>query len=191
MVHLLHRLYGVDAPECASDRGVCSNWTGLASNNLTRGRRPSYATRSLVTRVGVATWLAAAKLGRPVLSRFVCYERTLDRWLNVPVTTCQLLQAYYIQTVDASARGSGRVVRRRRHNSKAQGLNKLWNFEARACIGPQKNLDFINKNVRLVIRTPFQKLRYYYCCISVLKIHSYFIAVLNASLTINLNGIFM
>ena len=77
--------------ECASDRGVCSNWTGLASNNLTRGRRPSYATRSLVTRVGVATWLAAAKLGRPVLSRFVCCERTLNCWLNVPVTTCQLL----------------------------------------------------------------------------------------------------
>jgi len=41
-----------------------------------------------------------------------------------------------------------------------QGLNKLWNFEARACIGLQKNLDFSNKNVRLVIRTPFQKLRY-------------------------------
>jgi len=30
-----------------------------------------------------------------------------------------------------------------------QGLKKLWNFEARACIGQQKNLDFINKNVRL------------------------------------------
>ena len=30
-----------------------------------------------------------------------------------------------------------------------QGLKKLWNFEARACIGLQKNLDFINKNVRL------------------------------------------
>jgi len=30
-----------------------------------------------------------------------------------------------------------------------QGLIKLWNFEARACIGLQKNLDFINKNVRL------------------------------------------
>ena len=30
-----------------------------------------------------------------------------------------------------------------------QGLKKLWNFEARACIGVQKNLDFINKNVRL------------------------------------------
>ena len=26
---------------------------------------------------------------------------------------------------------------------------KLWNFEARAYIGLQKNLDFINKNVRL------------------------------------------
>jgi len=41
-----------------------------------------------------------------------------------------------------------------------QGLKKLWNFEARACIGLQKNLDFINKNVTLVIRTPFQKLRF-------------------------------
>jgi len=30
-----------------------------------------------------------------------------------------------------------------------QGLKKLWNLEARACIGLQKNLDFINKNVRL------------------------------------------
>jgi len=26
---------------------------------------------------------------------------------------------------------------------------KLWNFEARAYIGLPKNLDFINKNVRL------------------------------------------
>ena len=51
-----------------------------------------------------------------------------------------------------------------------QGLKKLWNFEARACIGLQRNLDFINKNVRLVIRAPFQKLRYYFCCINVLKI---------------------
>ena len=25
-----------------------------------------------------------------------------------------------------------------------QGLKKLWNFEARACIGLQKNFDFIN-----------------------------------------------
>ena len=70
------------------------------------------------------------------------------------------------------------------------GPKKLWNFEARACIGLQKNLDFINKNVRLVILTPFQKLRYYFCCINVLKIHSCFIAILNASLTINLNWIF-
>jgi len=29
------------------------------------------------------------------------------------------------------------------------GLKNLRNFEARACIGLQKNLDFINKNVRL------------------------------------------
>jgi len=37
------------------------------------------------------------------------------------------------------------------HSSKhaAQGLKNLRNFEARACIGLQKNLDFINKNVRL------------------------------------------
>jgi len=55
----------------------------------------------------------------------------------------------------------------------------------------QKNLDFINKNVRLVIRTLFRKLRYYFCCLNVQKIHSCFIAILNASLTINLNGIFM
>ena len=68
------------------------------------------------------------------------------------------------------------------------GPKKLWNFEARACTGLQKNLDFINKNVRLVTRTPFQNLRYHFCCINVLKIHSCFIAILNASLTINLNG---
>ena len=49
------------------------------------------------------------------------------------------------------------------------GPKKLWNFEARACIGLQKNLDFINKNVRLVIQTAFQKLRYYFCCFNVLK----------------------
>ena len=71
------------------------------------------------------------------------------------------------------------------------GPKKLWNFEARARIGLQRNLDFINKNVRLVIRTPFQKLRYYFCCINGLKIHSCFTAILNASLTINLNGICM
>jgi len=34
-------------------------------------------------------------------------------------------------------------------NQSNQSLKKLWNFEARACIGLQKNLDFINKNVRL------------------------------------------
>jgi len=73
----------------------------------------------------------------------------------------------------------------------SHGLKKLLNFEARACIGLQKNLDFVNKNVTLVIRTPLQKLRYYFCCINVLKIHSCFTAILNASLTINLNGIFM
>ena len=39
------------------------------------------------------------------------------------------------------------------------GPKKLWNLEARACTGLQKNLDFINKNVKLVIRAPFQKLR--------------------------------
>jgi len=72
-----------------------------------------------------------------------------------------------------------------------QGLKKLWNFEARARIGLQRNLDFINKNVRLVIRTHFQKLKYYFCCINGLKIHSCFTAILNASLTINLNGICM
>ena len=47
----------------------------------------------------------------------------------------------------------------------------------------EKNLDFINKNVRLVIRTLFQKLKYYFCCLNVLKIHYCFIAILNASLT--------
>ena len=36
------------------------------------------------------------------------------------------------------------------------GPKKLWNFEARACIGLHKNLDFIIKNVRLVIRTPLR-----------------------------------
>jgi len=33
--------------------------------------------------------------------------------------------------------------------ARPQGLKNLRNFEARACIGVQKNLDFINKNVRL------------------------------------------
>jgi len=74
---------------------------------------------------------------------------------------------------------------------------------AQSNAGPKKTLKFRStcvyrptekskrKNVRLVIQTPFQKLRYYFCRINVLKIHSCFIAILNASLTINLNGIFM
>ena len=37
---------------------------------LTWNKSPSYMTRSLVTRVSVTTWLAAAKLGRLVLSEF-------------------------------------------------------------------------------------------------------------------------
>ena len=40
-------------------------------------------------------------------------------------------------------------TRTRRSTGYYSGPKKLWNFEARACIGQQKNLDFINKNVRL------------------------------------------
>jgi len=51
-----------------------------------------------------------------------------------------------------------------------QGLkNSEISKNVHVYIGLQENLDFINKNVRLVIRTPFQKLRYYFCCINVLK----------------------
>jgi len=37
----------------------------------------------------------------------------------------------------------------RRKGRLRSGPKKFWNFEARACIGLQKNLDFINKNLRL------------------------------------------
>jgi len=47
---------------------------GLQEPNRTATGRHSYTTRSLVTRVSVTTWLAAAKLGRLVLSQFVRCE---------------------------------------------------------------------------------------------------------------------
>jgi len=50
------------------------NWTDLQAATS----RPSYTTRSLVTRVSVTTWLAAAKLGRLVFSQFVRCEHS--RW---------------------------------------------------------------------------------------------------------------
>ena len=112
-----------------------------------------------------------------------------SRCIDGTLVTVQLLALIGDQRLRLPTRAArGRGSRFSRGN---QGLKILRNFEARACIGLQKNLDFINKNVRLVIRTPFPKLRYYFCCINVLKIHSCFIAILNASLTINLNGIFM
>jgi len=46
-----------------------TNWT---EPRWSATSRPSYTTRSLVTCVNVTTWLAAAKLGRLVLSQFVC-----------------------------------------------------------------------------------------------------------------------
>jgi len=51
-----------------------STWTEL---NWTATSRPSYTTRSLVTRVSVTTWLAAAKLGRLVLRQFVLCNRVV------------------------------------------------------------------------------------------------------------------
>jgi len=53
---------------------VCSkhmNWTELACNK---------STRWLVTRVSVTTWLAAAKLGRLVLSQFMRCDCEHSRW---------------------------------------------------------------------------------------------------------------
>ena len=67
----------------------------------------------------------------------------------------------------------GSRVHRIRRDS-IQGLKKLGYFEARACIRLQRNLDFSNNNVRLVIRTPFQKLRYYFCCINVLRLSNFY-----------------
>jgi len=52
---------------CMVLRFVRITWTEL---NCPATSRPSYMTRSLVTRVVVATWLTAAKLGRLVLSPF-------------------------------------------------------------------------------------------------------------------------
>jgi len=48
-------------------RSSCTNWNEL---NWPVTSQPSYTTRSLVTRVSVSTRLAAAKLGRLVLSQF-------------------------------------------------------------------------------------------------------------------------
>jgi len=46
--------------------------------NWTDPQKPSYMTSALVTHVSVTTtWLAAAKLGRLVLSQVVCGEQTL------------------------------------------------------------------------------------------------------------------
>jgi len=53
-------------------------------------------------------------------------------------TSCAVVDAMEARHAGASL---ARVVQAR--------PKKLWNFEARACIGLQKNLDFINKNVRL------------------------------------------
>ena len=59
--------------------------SGLDSNSWSKQRdqrdqtgRTSYTTRSLVTSADVRTWLAAAKLGRMVLSQFVRCEHS--RW---------------------------------------------------------------------------------------------------------------
>jgi len=71
-------------PPAHDSFGVIVKWTGemqsscllrlvhsiRAEPNRTATSRPSYTTRSLVTRVGVTTWLAAGKLGRPVLGQF-------------------------------------------------------------------------------------------------------------------------
>jgi len=45
--------------------------------------RPSYTTRSLVARVGVKTWLAAAKLGRSVLSEHIHWNTRIQNWSSV------------------------------------------------------------------------------------------------------------
>ena len=55
---------------------------------------PSYMTRLLVTRVYVTTCLAAAKLGRLVLSQFVRCEHSrwntrVWKWSSVHVTCCE------------------------------------------------------------------------------------------------------
>ena len=50
------------------------NGTEMTCRNWPATSRPSYTTRSLVTRVSVTNWLAAAKLGRLVLSQFVRCE---------------------------------------------------------------------------------------------------------------------
>ena len=55
---------------------------------------PSYITRLLVTRVYVTTCLAAAKLGRLVLSQFVRCEHSrwntrVWKWSSVHVTCCE------------------------------------------------------------------------------------------------------
>jgi len=52
---------------------VHSAWTEL---NWPATSRPSYTTRSLVALISVTIWLAAAKLGRLVLSQFVRCEHS-------------------------------------------------------------------------------------------------------------------
>ena len=58
-------------------------------------------------------------------------------------------------------------------NYVSHGLKTL-KFRSTCVYRPAKNLDFSNKNVRLVIRTPFQKLRYYFCCINVLRLSNFY-----------------
>jgi len=63
--------------------------------------RPSYTTRSLVTRVGVATWLAAAKLGRekPVQ---LCNRVSLGRLV---LDVSDHMSLYFDAAVNAGVRG--------------------------------------------------------------------------------------
>ena len=60
--------------------------------------RPSYTTRALVTRVSVATWLAAAKLGRSVLGYFSAhaFQRGCSHRSPVQIVCCE--QAFRQET---------------------------------------------------------------------------------------------
>ena len=69
------------------------NVTEMTCRNWPATRRPSYTTRSLVTRVSVTTWLAAAKLGRLVLSQFVRCEHS--RW-NTRLHIWRSVQLVYL-----------------------------------------------------------------------------------------------
>ena len=83
-----------------------------------------------------------------VMWRFCAFSRGhVDRHQFVTPSVRLCLQHVGASFVSSSATAELTAPSYRQRNN--SGPKKLWNFDARACIGLQKNLDFINKNVTL------------------------------------------